>query len=517
LDSLRSPIGLGSAGARGPFLSQLPKSRGLESTPSGDREGGPYESSRSAREEVHGPWLEYLVSKIGAKMRPSRLTWVGNADADVSALELSLAESKSLLQAVDGTELDIAETLGSAVHLVLNNANAGNLASVEEIADIGLGDFERKVAKVGGAACEPVSGLKCAYRLTAEATSRGVIAGGGSGAGGGTPAAGRSVGGRSFGIASGAGWKRHTSCSVHECLCDWDGSSSAYTGRSRSRRATTSAVAISWVLHCVRVSGHGLFLPVAANRIVLFGMCVWVAPTNIQVPLAFADQRWGAELLRQDTSPDKETYIQPEWIAIRQLDYRKQSRSLGLLSKLGLFLELLVLSLVVLLVSFEILPLFFLVLALAFSGSAWVQHTGLHLPSMGHRRLTAPGGPRNVIPGAIMFSLFGFFGQTVSNSYDKTDLPASDEPQMNFWQRFASLKWMPVTVLKDGEYEDMLREKQLKLEAEIALVDERIAALKAQHAQALAKDSGCNVSTDESADAVIITFQVNTLSSTPRR
>ena len=89
-----------------------------------------------------------------------------------------------------------------------------------------------------------------------------------------------------------------------------------------------------------------------------------------------------------------------------------------------------------------------------------------------------------------MFSLFGFLGQTVSNSYDKNDLPASDEPQLNFWQRFASLKWMPVTVLKDGEYEDMLRERQLKLEAEIALVDERIEALKVQHAQALSKDSG---------------------------
>ncbi|KAI4716688.1 hypothetical protein E4T48_07163 [Aureobasidium sp. EXF-10727] len=94
-------------------------------------------------------------------------------------------------------------------------------------------------------------------------------------------------------------------------------------------------------------------------------------------------------------------------------------------------------------------------------------------------------GPRNVIPGAIMFSLFGFLGQTVSNHYDKTDVPASDEPQLNFWQKFASLKWMPVTVLKDGEYEDMLRERQLKLEAEIALVDERIEALKAQHTKVL--------------------------------
>jgi hypothetical protein len=101
-------------------------------------------------------------------------------------------------------------------------------------------------------------------------------------------------------------------------------------------------------------------------------------------------------------------------------------------------------------------------------------------------QLTLLGGPRNAIPGAIMFSLFGFLGQTASNYYDKTDMPISDEPQLNFWQRLASLKWMPVTVLKDGEYEDMLRERQLKLEAEIALVDERIEALKTQHTKMLA-------------------------------
>jgi len=88
-----------------------------------------------------------------------------------------------------------------------------------------------------------------------------------------------------------------------------------------------------------------------------------------------------------------------------------------------------------------------------------------------------------------MFSLFGFVGQTATNYYDKTDMPVSDEPQLNFWQRFASLKWMPVTVLKDGEYEDMLRERQLKLEAEIALVDERIEALKTQHAKALVTET----------------------------
>lgn len=103
-------------------------------------------------------------------------------------------------------------------------------------------------------------------------------------------------------------------------------------------------------------------------------------------------------------------------------------------------------------------------------------------------KLILSGGPRNAIPGAIMFSLFGFLGQTATDYYDKTDMPVSDEPQLNFWQRFASLKWMPVTVLKDGEYEDMLRERQLKLEAEIALVDERIEALRAQHIKSLASE-----------------------------
>jgi hypothetical protein len=104
-------------------------------------------------------------------------------------------------------------------------------------------------------------------------------------------------------------------------------------------------------------------------------------------------------------------------------------------------------------------------------------------------QLILPGGPRNAIPGAIMFSLFGFLGQTASNYYDKTDIPVSDEPQLNFWQKFAGLKWMPVTVLKDDEYENMLRERQLKLEAEIALVDERIEVLKTQHTKMLASES----------------------------
>lgn len=39
---------------------------------------------------------------------------------------------------------------------------------------------------------------------------------------------------------------------------------------------------------------------------------------------------------------------------------------------------------------------------------------------------------------------------------------------------------MPFTVLSDAEYESMLRERLLAVEAEIALVDEKVASLRAQ-------------------------------------
>lgn len=100
----------------------------------------------------------------------SQLTRVGNADANVSALELGLAEVKSLLQASDGAKFDVTETLGSAVHLVLDNANAGNLACGEKVADIGLGDLEREVTEMGS-----VWGLVGKRELFADGVTTGAV------------------------------------------------------------------------------------------------------------------------------------------------------------------------------------------------------------------------------------------------------------------------------------------------------------------------------------------------------
>lgn len=85
-----------------------------------------------------------------------------------------------------------------------------------------------------------------------------------------------------------------------------------------------------------------------------------------------------------------------------------------------------------------------------------------------------------------MFTIFGFVGQALYNTYDKTLQPVSADrgpAGKNFLQRLADKKWTPFTVLTDAEYEDMLKEKLLRLEAELAVVDDRIAELRVKDAQ----------------------------------
>ncbi|KAI8932093.1 hypothetical protein NX059_010978 [Plenodomus lindquistii] len=114
-------------------------------------------------------------------------------------------------------------------------------------------------------------------------------------------------------------------------------------------------------------------------------------------------------------------------------------------------------------------------------------------------------GPRNVIPGTIMFTLFGWAGQHGYNYLDAknsndikqhAELKAKgeDKPKESLIHRFAKSKWSPMSVLDDDEYEKMMQEKVLYVEAEIAMIDDRIAEfrkkaaeLKAQEAQKAAQ------------------------------
>ncbi|KAL9002861.1 MAG: hypothetical protein Q9188_004235 [Gyalolechia gomerana] len=103
-------------------------------------------------------------------------------------------------------------------------------------------------------------------------------------------------------------------------------------------------------------------------------------------------------------------------------------------------------------------------------------------------------GRANIIPGMIMFSLFGFAGQHIYNALDSrqsSDIPSSptstqgDVPSENAvrdqprWKRILNSKYSPMKVLSDEQYEEMLREQLVRVDAEIALVDEEIEKVRA--------------------------------------
>lgn len=76
-----------------------------------------------------------------------------------------------------------------------------------------------------------------------------------------------------------------------------------------------------------------------------------------------------------------------------------------------------------------------------------------------------------------MFSLFGFLGQTAANKLSARRQVVAD-PQQSFWRRMSEKSFSPVTVLTDEEYAEMLREKMLKVDVEISIIDDKIAALR---------------------------------------
>lgn len=72
--------------------------------------------------------------------------------------------------------------------------------------------------------------------------------------------------------------------------------------------------------------------------------------------------------------------------------------------------------------------------------------------------------------------VLGAGGQAVSNKLAAREpTPASKAVSKQDW---LSSKWSPLTPLTDKEYENMLQEKILKLDAEIAMVDDNIAVLR---------------------------------------
>lgn len=84
---------------------------------------------------------------------------------------------------------------------------------------------------------------------------------------------------------------------------------------------------------------------------------------------------------------------------------------------------------------------------------------------------------RNILPGMLFFGLAGAVGQKVVDMRDSKEDVEGEKGSGFGWMNG---KWSPVKVLTDQEYEVMLREKILRVDADIAIVDESISAVKEQ-------------------------------------
>lgn len=79
-----------------------------------------------------------------------------------------------------------------------------------------------------------------------------------------------------------------------------------------------------------------------------------------------------------------------------------------------------------------------------------------------------------------MFALFGAGGQKICNMVDSRPAESAEIQKAKSW--FDS-KWNPVKVLGDEDYEKMLQEKLLYVNAEISIIDEHIEALRSQETE----------------------------------
>ena len=82
-----------------------------------------------------------------------------------------------------------------------------------------------------------------------------------------------------------------------------------------------------------------------------------------------------------------------------------------------------------------------------------------------------------MVPGAIMFSIFGAGTQGLISYLSRGPSPESVN-KAPLLQRIARSKWSPMKILSDEEYLAMLEQKLSRVDAEVAVMDEKIRALR---------------------------------------
>ncbi|MCJ1371949.1 hypothetical protein MMC20_003169 [Loxospora ochrophaea] len=90
-------------------------------------------------------------------------------------------------------------------------------------------------------------------------------------------------------------------------------------------------------------------------------------------------------------------------------------------------------------------------------------------------------GRANVLPGAIVFSVLGLVGEKTYQYLDGKHSRSIDpalESGSSIWQKIAIMKWSPMKILSDEEYEEMLRQKLLRVNAEVSVIEDDIESLR---------------------------------------
>ncbi|EEP79978.1 conserved hypothetical protein [Uncinocarpus reesii 1704] len=85
---------------------------------------------------------------------------------------------------------------------------------------------------------------------------------------------------------------------------------------------------------------------------------------------------------------------------------------------------------------------------------------------------------RRFVPGMVAFSLLGYVGQLSYNMVDGWHTQRVTQPKTPLVERIVESKWIPIKSLSDEKYKELLNEKLLGVEVEIALIDDRIKELR---------------------------------------
>ncbi|EFX02305.1 hypothetical protein CMQ_2354 [Grosmannia clavigera kw1407] len=87
-------------------------------------------------------------------------------------------------------------------------------------------------------------------------------------------------------------------------------------------------------------------------------------------------------------------------------------------------------------------------------------------------------GPRNILPAIAVFSIFGATGQVAANAMSSRAAESTGEKT-----DWLASRWSPLRAMSDDEYAQFIQDKILKLDVELSMIDDKIAALEAAKSQ----------------------------------